>query len=176
LGEEGEVPELELEPEGEAKRVQSVEVEELSTVMSRRELEADLLAESVTLAEREWVPLERELELRLKDQLVVPEALEKEPPSTETCTELMGRPSEATPETEREPETVAPLEGLEIETEGAVGVTTLMLRLADAEVPVLSLTATVKADEPATVGVPETVPDEDRARPLGRVPLDCDHE
>jgi hypothetical protein len=133
LGEEGVVPEIELEPEGEAKRVQSEEVEELSTVTSRRELEADLLAESVTLAEREWVPLERELEFRLKDQLVVPEALEKEPPSTETCTELMDRPSEATPETERVPETVAPLEGLEMETVGAPGVTTLMLRLAEAE-------------------------------------------
>jgi hypothetical protein len=146
-------------------------VEELFTEMSTRELVAELPAESVTLAERVWGPLERELELRLMDQLEVPEALEKAPPSTDSCTELIDKPSEAMPETEIVPETVEPLAGLEMETEGGAAMTTLMLRFADAEALALSFTATVKGNEPATVGVPEMVPDEDRVRPWGKAPL-----
>ncbi len=171
LGEEALVPELESLPEAETKRVQLVEVEALSTEMSTRELVAELPAESLTLAAREWVPSERELVLRLVDQEVVPDALRKVPPSTETCTELIVKTSEATPETETVPETVEPLAGLVMETEGGAGVTTLMLRLAEADVPVLSFTSTVKGEGPATVGVPEMVPDEFRVRPWGKAPL-----
>jgi hypothetical protein len=120
--------------------------------------------------------LERELELRLKDQLEVPEALAKVPPSTDTWTELMVRPSEATPETTTVPETVEPLAGLLIDTVGGAAVTTLMLRFAEADALALSFTTTVKGDVPATVGVPEMVPDEDRPRPVGSEPLDSDHE
>ena len=43
---------MELEPEGEAKSVQSEAVEELLTEKLTRELVADLPAESLTLAER----------------------------------------------------------------------------------------------------------------------------
>jgi len=140
------------------------------------ELVADNPAESLTLAERVCDPLEKELVLREKDQLVVPEALAKEPPSTETCTEVMVRPSEATPETVVVPETVAPFAGLLIDTVGGAAVTTLILRLAEAEALAASLTATVKGNAPATVGVPEMVPVEDRLRPVGRVPLETDQE
>ena len=170
------MPELELEPEGEAKRVQSEEVEALLTEKLTTELVADNPAESLTLAERVCDPLEKELVLREKDQLVVPEALAKAPPSTETCTEVMVRPSEATPETVVVPETVAPFAGLLIDTVGGAAVTTLMLRLAEAEALAASLTATVKGNAPATVGVPEMVPVEDRLRPVGRVPLETDQE
>ncbi len=141
-----------------------------------RGLVAELPAESLTLAERAWEPLERELVLREKDQLEVPEALLKAPPSTETCTEVMARPSEARPETVVVPETVAPLAGLLIDTVGAAAVTTLMLRLAEAEALAASLTATVKGNAPATVGVPERVPVDDRLKPVGSVPLETNHE
>ena len=171
-----EVPELELEPEGEAKRVQSEAVEELLTEKLTTELVAELPEESFTFAESECGPLERELVLREKDQLVVPEALAKEPPSTETWTEVMARPSEATPETVVVPERVAPLAGLLINTVGGAAVTTLILRLAEAEALAASLTATVKGNAPATVGVPEMVPVEDRLRPVGSVPLETDQE
>ena len=140
------------------------------------ELVADNPAESLTLADRVCGPLERELVLREKDQLEVPETLAKAPPSTESWTEVMARPSEATPETVVVPETVAPFAGLLIDTVGGAAVTTLILRLAEAEALAASLTATVKGDAPATVGVPERVPDEDRLRPVGSVPLETDHE
>ena len=54
---------MELEPEGEAKRVQSEAVEALLTEKLMRGLVAEP-AESLTLAERVWGPLERELVLR----------------------------------------------------------------------------------------------------------------
>jgi len=88
----------------------------------------------------------------------------------------MVRPSEATPETVVVPETVAPFAGLLIDTVGGAAVTTLILRLAEAEALAASLTATVKGNAPATVGVPEMVPVEDRLRPVGRVPLETDQE
>ena len=53
LGAEGEEPEFESLPEGEAKRVQSEAVELLLTVMSTRELVADFPAVLLTLAIRE---------------------------------------------------------------------------------------------------------------------------
>ena len=74
------------------------------------------------------------------------------------------------------PETVAPLAGLLIDTVGAAAVTTLMLRLAEAEALAASLTATVKGNAPATVGVPERVPVDDRLKPVGSVPLETNHE
>jgi hypothetical protein len=144
LGKEGLVPELESLPEGEAKRVQSAAVEELLTVKSTRELVADLAAESMTLAEREWEPLERELELRAKDQLEVPEALAKAPPSRATWTEVMATPLLATPETVTVPETVPPLAGLLIETEGGAAVETVMPRDFEDEALAESFTTTVK--------------------------------
>ncbi|OLB34027.1 MAG: hypothetical protein AUH11_19635 [Acidobacteria bacterium 13_2_20CM_57_17] len=145
-------------------------------MMLTGELVAELPEESFTFAVSVCAPLERELVLREKDQLVVPEAFEKAPPSTESCTEVMGRPSEATPETVVVPERVAPLAGLLIDTVGGAAVTTLILRLAEAEALAASLTATVKGKDPATVGVPERAPDEDRLRPVGSVPLETDHE
>jgi len=144
--------------------------------MLTRELVAELPEESFTFAVSVCAPLERELVLREKDQLEVPEALAKAPPSTESWTEVMARPSEATPETVVVPETVAPFAGLLIETEGAAAVTTLMLRLAEAEALAASLTAAVKGNAPATVGVPEIVPVEDRLRQVGSVPLETDQE
>jgi len=84
---------------------------------------------------------------------------------------VIGRPSEATPETERVPETVEPLAGEVIDTEGGAGETMLMLRLAEAEALALSFTTTVKGKVPATVGVPEMVPDELELTPWGKAPL-----
>src|SRR2546429_9878634 len=109
--------------------------------MLTRELVAELPEESFTFAVSVCAPLERELVLREKDQLEVPEALAKVPPSTESWTEVMARPSEATPETVVVPETVAPFAGQLMETAGAAAVTTLMLRLAEAEAPEASLIA-----------------------------------
>src|SRR6267378_2962686 len=73
---------------------------------------------SVARAVSVCAALEREVVSRLKDQLVVPEAREKVPPSTRTWTELTPRGSEATPETVIVPETVAPLVGEEMATVG----------------------------------------------------------
>jgi len=61
-----------------------------------------------------------------------------------------------------------------MDTVGAAAVTTLMLKLAEAAVPVLSFTAAVKGNEPATVGVPEMVPDEDKLMLVGRAPFATD--
>ena len=124
----------------------------------------------MAFAEREWAPLEREAVLRLKVQLLVPEALEKLPPSTATCTELMLTESEAVPEMLMEPETVAPLTGEVMATEGA-GVATLMLKFLEADCAAASFTCTVKEKVPATEGVPETEPPAFKARPLDSVPL-----
>jgi len=51
---------------------------------------------------------------------------------------------------------------------------TVMLRLLDAVWAVASVTWTVKGKEPAEVGVPEMLPEELSARPLGREPLPSD--
>jgi hypothetical protein len=55
-------------------------------------------------------------------------------------------------------------------TEG-VGETMLTEKLEEAEWAAESLTWMVKGKDPATVGVPERVPEVLRARPLGREPL-----
>jgi hypothetical protein len=117
--------------------------------------------------------LERELVFREKDQEEVPTAEKKLPPSTATCTERRATVSEALPEMEAVPERVAPLAGEVILTEGAgvTGVEMLMLRLAEAEWPAESFTNTVKRKEPATDGVPERVPVEERDRLVGKEPL-----
>src|SRR5437016_11569300 len=135
--------------------------------MLTEELVAELPEESLTLADRVCGPLERELVLREKDQLEVPETLAKAPPSTESWTEVMARPSEATPETVVVPETVAPFAGVLIDSVGGAAVNTLILRLAEAEALAASLTATGKGNAPATVGVPERGAGEDRLRPRG---------
>src|SRR2546429_2341067 len=61
--------------------------------MLTRELVAELPEESFTFAVSVCAPLERELVLREKDQLEVPEALAKAPPSTESWTEVIDRKS-----------------------------------------------------------------------------------
>ena len=70
------MPELPSLPEGEAKSVQLAAVAPLLTVTATVELVADMPAASVIFAARECEPLEREAVFRLKDQLLVPEALE----------------------------------------------------------------------------------------------------
>src|SRR5437879_12788964 len=90
------------------------------------ELVAELPAELLTLADRVCDPLEKEVVLREKDRLVVPEALAKAPPSTESWTEVMARPSEAAPAAVVVPDRVARLLGLLMETVGAAAVAWLL--------------------------------------------------
>ena len=134
---------MESLPEGEANKVQSDAREPLLTVITMGELVVETPAASVALAVRVWEPLERELVLREMDQLDVPEVPAKELLSTESCTELMETLSEAVPETVVMPETVEPLEGEVMVTEGEE-VAILMLRLADAERAAASLTCAEK--------------------------------
>jgi hypothetical protein len=169
FGEEEEAPELESLPEGEANRVQSDASEPLLTVIATGELVVETPAASVALAVRVWEPLERELVLRDVDQVEVPEVVAKEPLSTESCTELMETLSEAVPETVVMPETVEPLEGEVMVTDGEE-MAILMLRLADAEAAAASLTCAEKENEPAEVGVPEMAPLLARVRPEGSAP------
>ena len=79
---------------------------------------------SVALAVSVWVALLKDAVSRLKLQLVVPEALEKLPLSTATCTEEIERLLEAVPDTVIVPDTVAPPAGAVIETTG--GATALL--------------------------------------------------
>jgi hypothetical protein len=169
-GDEGEVPELEEDPEEEAYSVQSPAVDVLFTVTSTSELVADLPAESVTFALNVCEPFERELVSREKDQFTVPEAFANPPPSTDTCTELIAIVSEAVPVTEIVPEIVAPLAGDAMDTEGC-GVRTRMERFLDVVFATASLTCTVNGKDPATEGVPEIVPALLSERPFGREPL-----
>jgi hypothetical protein len=90
--------------------------------------------------------LEREEVLREKDQLEVPEAEEKAPLSTCTWTELKPRLSEAVPERVMEPETVAPFEGEEMETEGGAAELTVRVAAVLVTVPAELLTRTVNLD------------------------------
>ena len=161
---------MELLPEGEANREQSDASEPLLTVIATGELVVETPALSVALAVRVWEPLERELVLRDMDQLEVPEVLAKKPLSTESCTELMATLSEAVPETVVMPETVEPLEGEVMVTDGEEVAMILMLRLADAERAAASLTCTEKENEAAEVGVPEMAPLLARVRPEGSAP------
>ena len=84
-------------------------------------------------------PFPSEAVLRLKLQLLVPEAVEKLPPSTETCTEARANVSDAVPVTLIVPETAAPFNGAVIAAAG-VEVSTLMLKVLDAEFPAASFT------------------------------------
>jgi len=88
----------------------------LFTLIETELLVAVLPELSVALAIRVWVALLREAVSRLKVQLVVPEALEKFPLSTETWTEETATLSEAVPETMVTPEIVAPFVGALMET------------------------------------------------------------
>ena len=79
---------------------------------------------SVALAVSVWVALLKDAVSRLKLQLLVPEALEKLPPSTDTWTEEIERLLEAVPDTVIMPDTVAPFAGAVIDTTG--GATALL--------------------------------------------------
>jgi hypothetical protein len=50
----------------------------------------------------------------------------------------------------------------------------LMLSVADAVTPALSRTCAVKVNNPAAVGVPEMLPEEDNVKPAGKEPLRTD--
>jgi len=50
------------------------------------------------------------------------------------------------------------------------------LNPADTDPPALSFTPIVNENEPATVGIPAIVPEEDNERPAGRPPLERDQE
>lgn len=169
LGEEELAPEP--PPKGDAKIVQSDAPAPLFTAIETGELVAESLAESVTCAVIVWAPLLSKLVFSEKIQLEVPDADEYAPPSTATWTELMDTLSDAVPATETVPETVAPLAGELIVTAGE-GVTalTLMPRLADAESDAASFTCTVKAKDPAVVGVPLIPPPGPSERLAGKVP------
>jgi hypothetical protein len=92
----------------------------LLTLIDIEPLVAVLPELSVALAIRVWVALLRDAVSRLKVQLLVPEALEKFPLSTETWTEETATLSEAVPETMVTPETVAAFVGALMETVGGV--------------------------------------------------------
>jgi hypothetical protein len=94
------------------------------TEIETRLLEAVAPELSVALAVSVWVALLKDAVSRLKLQLVVPEALEKPPLSTATCTEEIERLLEAVPDTVIVPDTVAPPAGAVIETTG--GATALL--------------------------------------------------
>jgi hypothetical protein len=73
---------------------------------------------SVAFAVSVWLALLKDAVSRPKLQLLVPEALEKLPPSTDTWTEEIERLLEADPDTVIVPDTVAPSAGAVIETIG----------------------------------------------------------
>jgi hypothetical protein len=79
---------------------------------------------SVAFAVSVWLALLKDAVSRLKLQLLVPEALEKLPPSTDTWTEEIERLLEADPDTVIVPDTVVPFAGVLIETTG--GATALL--------------------------------------------------
>ena len=106
--------------------------------------------------------------------MVVPEAFENVPLSTESCTIFTETVSEAVPVMFKVPETVAPFAG-ELMATAAAGFTTLMLKLLDAVCAAASFTSAVKGNEPRTEGVPLIEPDEFSERPVGREPLESNH-
>ena len=101
--------------------------------------------------------MEREVVLRLKDQLLVPEAAEKLPLSTSTATELRPTESKAVPETIVVPETVAPLAGEEMATAG-LGLTPVPERaIVAGELEALLTSETEPVTEPVEEGVKTTL-------------------
>jgi len=170
LDAEAEVPELLSLPEGEANNVQFPAVAPLLTVMLTGELVAETPARSMVFAVSVCAPFESEAVFKLYDQLVVPDAFEYAPLSTESCTELTATVSEAVPVTLTVPETVAPFAGDVIETE-STGLTTLIEKLLEAVCAAESFTCTVKAKDPRTDGVPVSEPEELSVRPVGSPPL-----
>jgi hypothetical protein len=105
---------------------------------------------SVVLAVSVWVALLREVVFRLKLQLLVPEALEKLPPSTDTWTEEIERLLEAVPETVIVPDTVAPFAGAVIETAGGATalLTVTVLPALVVLIPAVSFAMAFKVCEP----------------------------
>ena len=79
---------------------------------------------SVTLAVSVWAASVKDVVFRLKFQLLVPDAFEKVPPSTETWTKEIAPLPEAVPETVTIPDTAAPFAGAVIDTTG--GATALL--------------------------------------------------
>jgi hypothetical protein len=100
----------------------------------------------VARAVRVWEELESEEVSREKAQLEVPEAEEKAPLSTCTWTEVKPKLSEAVPERVMEPETVAPFEGEEMETEGGAAVLTVRVAAELVTLPAELLTSTVNLE------------------------------
>jgi hypothetical protein len=101
--------------------------------------------------------LEREVLPRLNDQLVVPEAGEKGPPSTCTATELIPRESEAVPETVMVPETEAPLVGEEMATVGGRALPVAEREMEAGELEALLATVRLPVTLPAAVGAKATL-------------------
>jgi hypothetical protein len=91
-----------------------------------------------------------------KDQLVVPEAGEKAPPSTCTCTELTPRVSEAVPETVMVPETEEPLVGEEMATVGGRATPMAEREREAGELVALLATVILPVTLPAVVGAKDT--------------------
>jgi hypothetical protein len=58
----------------------------------------------------------------------------------------------------------------------SAGGLTVIDNAAVAEPPALSVTLTVKVDDPAALGVPESAPAAERLTPAGSDPADTDHE
>jgi len=93
------------------------------TVIVTELLSVELPALSVAFAIREWEAFDdKEAVSRLKDQFVVPKALEKLPPSTATWTRETDKLLEAVPDTEMMPETADPFAGAVIDTTGGATV------------------------------------------------------
>ena len=101
--------------------------------------------------------MEREVVLRLKDQLLVPEAVEKLPLSTCTATELRATESEAVPETVTVPETVAPLAEEEMVTEGLEVTAVPERAIVAGELETLLASETEPVTEPAEEGANATL-------------------
>ena len=101
--------------------------------------------------------MERGVVSRGKDQLVVPEAGEKAPPSTCTATELMPRESEAVPETVMVPETEALLVGEEMATVGGRATPVAEREMEAGELVALLSTVTLPVALPAAAGANTTL-------------------
>jgi hypothetical protein len=94
----------------------------LLTVTEIEVLSAVLPALSVVFATREWEPFDKEAVSRLNVQLLVPIAIAKLAPSTDSWTKEIDRLLEAVPDTVTIPDTVDPFAGDVIVTTGGATV------------------------------------------------------